>query len=369
MKQPRRKALCPVAASVGAIWSICVAVCAFVIAVDPYDARSWGADTTLPGRFEPFHMDRLIFIAAKDRGADLVLVGTSPTTPYSPRDLQRAYSIARRPWNISVHGGLGQDRLIALSTFAEYSSVRHYIITVDFFLAAWRLRLRPDFPAYMYDADIVNDLRIFNARSVTDAYSVLVHGSLHPEAGAALRAESDFNRAVAAHWRSQEQRALMRHAARNFRAEVFSRGRSRCDTFPAATEFMEAVGRLRTRGARVDLLIPTYSSAFWFTWAADKARLRELGPSMLEDQLAMRRCVVSHATRLGAAVYAQDDNPEIINDLRLFRDPGHIQGDATLQAFIRMPEDARHRLTPDNFDDYAHRVRLAVLKFDPDAPW
>lgn len=359
----------PVVIAVAMIWTSWACVAAFVVLVDPYDVQPWGAPSTLTEGFDPFAMDRFLSIATRDPDADLVLIGTSPTTPYSPADLRRAYPEAERPWNVSLHGGMGVDRLATMDAFAARSNAMHYLVTVDFFLAARTQRPRPGFAFHLHNSSFVDDLRVVTPHAVADAVRVMRQGS--PVAGedVARLAEADFNSRAARHWRQPERRLIHRRAAREGRGVIFSAGRVECSQFPGAAAFMDAVARLRERGARVDLLVPTYASALWFEWSVDRERLRELGPFMLEDQLAMRRCIVQNASVIGVGVYAQDDDAGLINDLRNFRDPGHIQGADNLMAFIAMPKNPETRLTPGNFDAYADRVRAGVRAFDPEAPW
>lgn len=361
--------ICPVAIVVAIIWTAWAGVAAFVLVIDPYDVRPWGAPSTLKESYDPFEMDRFLSIASKDPAADLVLIGTSPTTPYSPTELVRAYSEAKRPSNVSLHGGLGVDRLAIMDAFAARSKARHYLITVDFFLAAPDQRSRPGFPLYLYNDNVADDLRIVTPRAVMDAVRVMQWGTPVVDPNAARLAEANFNAQTARNWRRPERRLIHWQASRDRRNRIFSRGRTDCAQFPAVAAFMGSVTRLRERGARVDLLIPTYASALWFEWSLDRERLRELGPSMLEEQLAMRRCVVRAASTIGVAVHAQDDDARLINDLKNFRDPGHIQGTANLMAFVTMPKDPRTRLTPERYEAYADRVRAGVRAFDPEAPW
>ena len=369
MAQSAFRRVRPLVIAVAMIWTSWACVTAFVVLVDPYDVRPWGASSTLMEGFDPFAMDRFLSIASKDPEADLVLIGTSPTTPYSPADLLRAYPEAERPWNVSLHGGLGVDRLVTMEAFAARSNAMHYLITVDFFLAARDQRSRPGFAFHLHNSSFVDDLRVVTPDAVADAVRVMRRGSPIADEEIARLAEADFNFRTARHWRQPERRLIHRRAARVGRGVIFSAGRTECSEFPGVATFMQSVTRLRERGARVDLLVPTYASALWFEWSVDRERLRELGPSMLEEQLAMRRCVVRLADTIGVAVYAQDDDARLINDLRNFRDPGHIQGEENLMAFITMPKNPESRLTPGSFDAYADRVRVGVQAFDPEATW
>lgn len=351
------------------IWLVWAALSAFVLVVDPYDVRPWGARSVLPGAFQPFEMDRLVRLAASDPEADLVLIGSSPTTPYTPDALRRVWPEARRPWNVSLHGGWAEDRFLTLNEFADRSNATHYLITVDFFLAARTPRARPTFPFFLYDRTPVNDLRVLTPRAVADALRVLREGTPYPDGAAVERQEAEFNATLRDHHRLPYFRDLLDTAVRDGQAAMRRRSDATCADLPGVTAFMAGVGRLRARGARVDLLIPIYSSAVYYEWAQDPDRRRELGPAPLEDQLLMRRCVVVAAQAMGVAVHAADDDARLVNDLRNFRDPGHLSGEANLAAFIALPRDPTTRLTPDNFDAYAARVRANVLAFRPGRDW
>lgn len=364
-----RRNLSPVAVAVSGVWATWAALAVFVSAVDPYDLHPWGARTGIPGAFQPFVGERYLAMAIKDPNADLVLIGSSPTTPYAPDDLRLAYPDARKPWNVSLHGGLGVDRMAIMDAFARDSAAKRYLITVDVFLAARNQEARPGFPFFAYDRAFWNDLRIVTPQALADSLTVLRFGSPEPDPAATLREERELNVSTAKLWRTPENRLRLVQAVSQGREAITGGDRTACSDFPAVTEFMRSVGRLRATGARVDLLIPTYSSALWFGWARDAERRREFGTHLLSDQLAMRRCVVLAASSMGVSVHAQDATSPALNDLRNFRDPGHIHGRANLMAFISMPNDPATRLTPENFDGYAQGVRAAARTFDPNAPW
>lgn len=81
----------------------------------------------------------------------------------------------------------------------------------------------------------------------------------------------------------------------------------------------------------------------------------------------MRLCVVRAASTVGVAVQAQDDDARLINDLKSFRDPGHIQGTANLMAFITMPRDQEPGGLPRGMRPTLIGYVPALELFDPEA--
>ena len=140
----------PFASLVAAVWVTYAGLTAFVVAIDPFDLFPWGARVTVPTRFDPGNVTRLMRIAAKDAATDTVLIGSSNSAMFTPDDIKAAFPDAHQVWNVSYHGATAYDRLLTTDQFLKYSNARHFIFVFDYFYAQSIHRADNDFPDQFY---------------------------------------------------------------------------------------------------------------------------------------------------------------------------------------------------------------------------
>ena len=96
------------------LWLGYAVTTAFVLSVDAFDLFPWGRHFDFSMRHNPEAAKYLFRMAAIDPESDLILIGSSLASMFTPADLQKAYPNARAPWNISYHGPDIEDRNIAM---------------------------------------------------------------------------------------------------------------------------------------------------------------------------------------------------------------------------------------------------------------
>ncbi|MEE9433204.1 MAG: hypothetical protein V3V15_03080 [Sphingorhabdus sp.] len=345
------------------IWLAYICIGALIIGVDPYDLYPWGKDITVASRHQPFDAARLIRLAAKDKNADTILIGSSPTTMYTPDDIKKAFPGTNKPWNISYHGATAYDREQTLDELVEYSDAKHFIITIDYFYADPRIITR-NFPDYMYDDNLTNDLRMINLGSLKASYLTLRYGTPYRDISAMLTKEDGYIASFRNRFQNKNNMAILRDNIENYRGKIAAVGRVNCNEFPMLEPFFSQITALSAKGARVDLIIPAYSPAIYYDWIAAPIQRRLVGRTMLNDQLLMRRCVVEKASQINqVSVSSIDLDEDIVGDLANFRDSGHLDHKDNLMAILSAPEDPDRRITRNNLENYIKKVRNTVLNY------
>jgi hypothetical protein len=136
-------------------------------------------------------------------------------------------------------------------------------------------------------------------------------------------------------------------------------GRS-CSSFTAINE--QLVPRLRKfaeTGVEIDILIPILSYANYYL------RMSEISPTLLDEVLLSRRCLVEAVDGLrNVRVFAFDDEPQIAGDLGKFRDPGHIYDPDLLKKTLASIYSGKGMLSKANIDSYERRIRLEVKNYN-----
>jgi hypothetical protein len=341
-------------------------------AVDPYDLYPWGARVKLHSNYAPEHPGYLTWMAARDPNADVIVVGSSTALLYTPDVIRATFPGSGDVWNLSYSGERPAARDSLLRLIATRAHSRRVIINLDYYYAADPALLNPNFPAFLYDSNPFNDLRIINARLPAVLFSTLRKGQPFATGKATeQRFETKFARQYAAS-RTPATRASWRAVIDRHRWEVDRPGSRRCSDFPAfEKQLIPAVRKMSERGIRVDILLPPYSPLMYYAFMDQARALPINGHSVLEDQLLLRRCAVTETANLPmVAVWAPDRDLSLITDIDNFRDPAHLAWDAKGQSTLKAVGDPKYRLTLDNVDDYVQRMRHTVVNFhipDPQA--
>ena len=117
---------------------------------------------------------------------------------------------------------------------------------------------------------------------------------------------------------------------------------------------------LSDRGVQIDILIPIASYAFYYV------RRNDISPTLLDEQMVARRCLVGAAAHLpNVRIFAFDDDPSIAGDLANFREVGHVYDPAILRRFVGAMVTGSNRLTRQNLADHERTIRSAVESYRP----
>jgi hypothetical protein len=129
---------------------------------------------------------------------------------------------------------------------------------------------------------------------------------------------------------------------------------------------------LSERGVELDVIFPVYSPVLFYEWIDRDERLRVNGPSFMNDQLLMRRCVVEALDSIpGIRVFAFDNVPGLAANLANFRDPGHLYNEAAARYMLRSIATGENRLTRGNIDGQIADMRKRIVKhkIEIGPPW
>ena len=356
----RWRAARPVVLAASLITGIYLSLAALVIAVDPHNIYAWGAEPRIEASDTPRDLViDWIDVAAKDPTYNTFLVGSSVTAMYTPEYMRGLLGKDSRVMNLSYGGPRPRDRDLVLGRLAENPGLRHLILTFD-----WTYTQNPEvtnrsFPAFLYDDERANDLRMVNFPTIRKTFDIL-SGKLTYSNPDDENYKTYVNTMYQRFQTPLEMAGIARVVERNRASIGASSGRD-CDSFPAINDqLLPRVQALCDRGVQIDILIPIASYAFYYV------RRNDISPTLLDEQMVARRCLVGAAAHLpNVRIFAFDDDPSIAGDLANFREVGHVYDPAILRRFVGAMVTGSNRLTRQNLADHERTIRSAVESYRP----
>ena len=344
---------------------------AITIAIDPYDLYPWGVRVKLRSNFDPDHAEYLGWMAARDKQADVIIVGASTAQLYTPDVIRATFPEARSVWNLSYRGVRPTDRDQLLRFLAEHANARRMIVMLDYFYSANPEIRSPEFPSFLYDTNPFNDLRVINSQLPGVMRSTFKSGAPFATGkpveqrlikNLAEQYATNSQPAVRDHWRTvieRRRRDVDRPAERTSCSELV----------PLDKQLIPVVRELAARGVQVDIYLPPYSPLMYFMFVDDANHVPIAGSSFLEDQLLLRRCVVTETANIPlTAVWAPDRDLGLISNIDNFRDPAHLAWTGSAQATLKAIGNPSYRLTIDNIDAYVRNMRQFIVNYRLPAP-
>lgn len=352
----RYRVALPMLVTFGLVEALCLSLFALVLAADPYDIYGWGVRPELKAGDIP--RDRVvdwIDVAAKKPGITTFLVGSSVTLTYAPDEIAALLGDKGGVYNLSYGGPRPRDRDIVLERLARNSRAERIIITFDWMYILDPTVTREAFPAFLYDEDVVNDLRMVNLTAIRRTLEVIGGNRTYGDGSGAGR----YARFLERRYRQFQQDAQMAMLARlveTYRPTIGAPSGKTCADFRAVGE--QLVPRVRAfaaEGVKMDILIPIVSYASYYT------NISETSVTRLDEEMIARRCLVEAVGDLpNVRVFAFDDDPSIAGDLGNYRDVNHIHGPDLSRRFISAIATGDGALTGANIGDYERSVRSAV---------
>lgn len=352
----------------GVVAAACWALALFVLAIDPLNLYPWGVPPRLQqdGDYSPNAKPYLIDAAAKDPEIDTILLGSSTARNITASMMEAILPGTHKAFNMSYSAPLAEDRSLVQREVLRYSAARRVLFEVDLnFALPTRLQRTRHFPLYLYDDAWWNDIRVVNQETLGLALNVLKgkplwNGSWSSE-GHQKKFQKQYERA-----QSPEQAALHQAAIDRQRPNIDRPARFTCKDLDAINDNLVPFARaLSARGVEMDLWFPIYSTQVYYEWLDDPLHLQTIGPSFLNDQLQMRQCLVEALDGIPhVRVFAFNDLVDISDDLRNYRDLGHLQNMAPLQYILQSIAKDQHRLTRDNVGQAIEAMRRHVLNYN-----
>jgi hypothetical protein len=358
-----------VAPLVWIVAAICVAfwaMAAICVAVDPYDVFPWGLQPRLAAtNYPPDKVPFLIDVVAKDPAIDMVLVGGSTAVDFTPQMLERFPGV-KNPFNLSYEGSLPFDREVVTQELLKYSHARRVMLSFDYNYATEMHQARAEFPFYLYDGKLLDNIRMIGPSTFQVALSALLHHGLLSNNGNAA-----FEKLHASKFQAFQTAATMRDLARKVarvRKDIDQPSPRGCADFPAIGEQLAPYAKaLSQRHVALDIFIPPYAQIAPYDWKTIVWR-GELRDAILNDQITIRRCLVQAVGALpGVRVFGFDNDDWITGDLANYRDTAHTQNTKVQDYMIASMAQGTHRLTTANVDAYLaamHRRVVAAKVFN-----
>lgn len=355
----RLHAVKPMLAVFAAIWLTYLSVVAMVLAIDPYDIYRWGSKVQFAMNDVPRdNVVRLIDALAKKHDIKTFLVGGSTTAMYSPDDIETALGGKTVAYNLSYGGPRPMDRDIVLDQLAANARSERIIITFDWMYILESETMRPDFPQFLYDHEITDDIRMVDLPAISRTLEILA-GKVQYDSGDHDR----YSRFVSRQYRGFQtpaQMAKLQTLIRQYRPMIDAPSGRSCSNFTAINEqLVPRIRRFAETGVEIDILIPILSYANYYL------RMSEISPTLLDEVLLSRRCLVEAVDGLrNVRVFAFDDDPQIAGDLGNFRDPGHVYDPDLLKKTLASIYSGKGMLSKANIDSYERRIRQEVKNYN-----
>lgn len=344
-----------VAALIGLLY---LALVALIVITDPYNIYGWGLKPRVEANDTPRdEVVKWVDVATKDSKFDTYLVGSSVTAMYTPDEIEAVLGPQTDAYNLSYGGPRPKDRDMILDRLSRNPNVRHIILTFDWMYIREPQVVSKRFPAFLYDDNVRNDLRMVNLPAIRRTFRILNGDRVYTNPDDAL-----YQRYIDDQYRRFQTPSQMAHITRlieQYRNTIAADSGRTCASYSAINKQLLPNLRLfSARGVKVDILMPITSYAVYYV------RQTDIGPTLLDDQLTSRRCLVEAVDALPhIRVFALDHDPRVAGDLGNFRDPGHIYNPAILRRFLGGIATGKNQLTRANIGQYEARIRTEVKNY------
>jgi hypothetical protein len=360
MARPFLAIICLISAS----W---VALALVFVLFDPFNLYPWGIAPALEraDRYSLQSTPYLVDAVAKTADIDTIFLGTSTGHFYTAEMMETILPGAHRAFNLSYGNPGSPDRVAVARQLLHFSHARRFILEADwtYMVPLEEQPASQGFPLYLYDTVWWNDVRGINREAIKLLSAVLRHEPLWIEAWSPIREKEGYQRRYEAMHTPAAIADFARHVSRN-KASIDTPSHLSCESMSAIRQnLVPFVAALSARGAEVDVLMPAYSWLLYY-WADDPDRAGLSRPSLLNDQLMMRRCVVQALDGLaGVRLFAFDDVPGLATDMRNYFDPVHLYNSTANRYVLRSIANDQHRLTRGNIDSQNAQMRLSVIQY------
>jgi len=368
MKRPFLPAIVAIAA---ACWATALAF----ILVDPFDLYPWGMAVSLTssGAYSMQSTPYLVDAVAKTAAIDTLFLGTSTGHFYTKKMMEEILPNTHRAFNLSYSNPSSSDRTAVTRALLRYSHARRFIIEADwtYMVPKEEQHAAQSFPLYLYDTVWWNDVRGINWQTLQLSFAVLRGEPLWISAWSQEAELEGYRRRYALLHTAAAIAEFTGFVSRN-KISIDTPSELSCGSMNAiGDDLVPFVSALSARGAEVDILMPVYSWILYY-WTTDPDRRGLSRPSLLNDQLRMRNCVVQALDGLpGVRIFAFDDVPGLAPDARNYFDPVHLYNPAANRYVLQSIAKGEHRLTRENIDLKNSQMQVAVIgyRFTNDQVW
>jgi hypothetical protein len=354
-----------------AIGSIAIAYCLLalvLVLIDPFDIYPWGIKPTLKtnGDYSAEATRYLAAAVAKAPAFNTILVGASTARLYTPQMMEEVLPGTRLAFNFSYSAPSSADRAAVFRELLRFSAPRRLIVEVDwtYILPKAFQHSTPGFPLYLYDDVWWNDARTMTTESFQLSWSLLRGGPLWLPAWSRAAEQVSYRDRYAFMQGDAPKADLRAYIARN-RISINTPSKLSCaDMDSIGEDLVPFVREMAARGVEVDVVLPVYSWVLYYhTGEPDPRGMSR--PSLLNDLLLMRRCLVDSLDGLPhVRIFAFDNVPGLASDWKNYFDPGHLYNFEANRYILRSIATGEHVLTRGNVDAEIARLRANVIGYE-----
>jgi hypothetical protein len=336
--------------------------------IDPFAVYSWGVAPQLKSsdEYSLHSKPYLVDTVAKSADIDTIFVGGSTGHFYTTQMMQEILPSTRRAFNLSYSGPAYPDREVVQRLLLDHSHGRRFIVE-----ASWNYIVPKEnqvvstaFPNYLYDNVWWNDLRAVNWETIKLTIALLQGKPLWIDAWTPSREYEGYRRRYELLHRQDAIADFKGYISRN-KASIDTPSKLTCESMNAIGDgLVPFVRALAKRGAEVDVLLPAYSWVMYY-WTSETDKRRLSRPSLLNDLLTMRQCLVQSLDGLpGVRIFAFEDVPGLASDMRNYFDPGHLYNPEANRYILQSIARNEHRLTRANVETRNAAMKAAVIQYE-----
>lgn len=345
-------------------WAAALACYAFIAFADPYELRFVRPGERLADHAYPEPVVPRLFPAAADEGADLVVVGGSTSTGFTPAMLRAAFPDARTPVNLSYFCATADDLALTLPRLEASKRLKRVILSLDFTIM-WPCLTAPSPLDRRYYAPHWEDpVPDFGLQSIALARNVLGDGVLDlPEWRSHGPDQVDGTTDAPPLTQSPALIATFHRQVVASRQWATKGAFVPCSAIPAIRDVIAPnVRRLAARGVAVDVVSPPYSLAYYGVIGFPAQQT-------FAHFMALRRCALEATAGLpGVRFHGFDDDLPLVGAMANYKDPGHLRGYAAYAYLLAHVAAGDRVLAAPGWQAFEAQVASDVDAFDPAAP-
>lgn len=354
-----------------AIGSMAIAYCLLALAlvlIDPFDIYPWGIEPALKtnGDYSAEATRYLAAVVAKTPAYNTILVGASTARLYTPQMMEELLPGTRSAFNFSYSAPSSADRTAVFRELLRFSSPSRLIVEVDwtYVLPKAFQHPTPGFPLYLYDDVWWNDVRTMTVETFQLSRTLLRGGPLWLPTWSQTAEQASYRESYAFMQGEGPKADLRAYIARN-KISINTPSKLTCAAMDSIGEDLAPFARaMSARGVEVDVVLPVYSEVLYYhTGEPDPRGMSR--PSLLNDLLLMRRCLVDALDDLPhVRIFAFDNVPGLASDWKNYFDPGHLYNFEANRYILRSIAAGEHVLSRSNVDAEIAQLRANVLNYE-----
>jgi hypothetical protein len=328
-----------------------------VLIADPYELR-WAKNERLADHVYPDDVAPRLTPAAVRSGADVVIVGASTVTGFTPAMVRQAFPEARRPINLSYSCANAQDLGVILPRLEQSTTLKRLIISLDYTLM-WPCygNGNPAFDRRFFAPGWDEPAPEFNRDAVVLAAQVSRTGVLDEPR---WRRPPPWLRAPPMTARPKFMALATGYVVAGH-GTVTSGPLIPCEAVPALGDVIfPVVRRLAARGVHVDLVAPPYSLASYFrrpvTLGTDFG-----GAGLFPRLMAIRRCALEMSAGLpNVRFFSFDDDLPLVGDLNNYADFAHLHSGKPYQMLLQRIAAGSGVVRPEDWSTVEARLKAEL---------